>query len=125
MPPINLSLALRALSPSSFTYDQLFGSPAFLLPYRPAMSLWFPNVLALPKNHNLSRTIGPPSAKLASQFLMSAGTSVIPKARNWSSRLFPCDHFPAVLKNVDPLKVLPPVLGMMLKEGPPRSVSPN
>ena len=36
----------------------------------------------------------------------------------------PCDHLPAVLTNAVPLNVLPPVLGMMLNAGPPRSLSP-
>ena len=52
---------------------------------------------------------------------MSPGGSVMPTRRSSSSRLLPCDHLPAVLTNAVPLNVLPPVLGMMLNAGPPRS----
>jgi hypothetical protein len=99
--------------------------PAFAFAYTPATSLWLPNVRTTLKNHSLSRLIGPPSAKLVSQFLMILGTSVMPKARRPSSRLSPCDHPPAVLPNTVPLNVLPPVFGTRLNCGPPRSVSPR
>ena len=56
-----------------------------------------PCVRALAKNHTLSRLIGPPMLKLVSQLVRSVGGCVMPKLRNWSSRLFDVAQSPDVL----------------------------
>src|SRR4029079_8452494 len=69
--------------------------------------------------------IGPPMAKLLSQFLRSAGASPKLSDLRWSSILLDWPHCPAKLPKYSPVHQLPPVFGMMLNAGPPRSASPR
>src|SRR5215212_9592983 len=67
--------------------------------------------------------MGPLNAKFVSQLRMSAARSVKPKLWSSASMFDPCDHLPAMLPKYEPAKLLPPVFGIMLKAGPPRSTS--
>ena len=89
------------------------------------MSVYSPSVRATPKNHTLSRLIGPPIEKLVSQFLMILVGAGMPNDFSTSSTLLLCDHYPARLAKKVPANMLPPVLGTMLNCGPPRSASPS
>src|SRR6185295_2567813 len=121
----NLAEELRTRTPSSLTHAQAFGSPTFLFANWFAASIAEPIVRVLAKNHSRSRLMGPPTARLASQFFLSAGASAKPRARRRSSTLDDWPQSPAKLPKKLPLNVLPPVLGMMLNVGAPRSDSPR
>src|ERR1051325_2080900 len=84
-----------------------------------------PVLRTLAKNQTRSRLMGPPSEKLPSQFLTSEGRSANPRDCSRLSMLDDCPHCPAQLKKALPLNVLPPVLGIMLNDGAPRSASPS
>ena len=49
----------------------------------------------------------------------------MPKLLSSSSRLSPCDHSPAELKNAWPEKTLPPVRGTIFTLAAPTSASPS
>jgi hypothetical protein len=124
-PLTSLLVALRTRTLSSRTQRHSFGLPAFRLANWFCVSRWFPTVREFAKNQMRSFRIGPPSETLLSQFLRSAGASAKPIARSGASMLVAWPHSPAKLPKYMPLNVLPPVFGMMLNVGAPRSDSPS
>ncbi len=118
-------MSFRTRTLSSFAQDQRAALPTFLFAYWFCVSTKLPVVRVFTKNQRRSRLIGPPIEKLASQFFKVAGASAKPRARSSSSMLLAWPNLPAQLPKTFPLKLLPPVFGMMLKDGAPRSTSPR
>src|SRR5262245_18459392 len=84
------------------------GSPAFLLTHMLATFCRLTMLRYVPKNHSLSRTIGPPNARLGSHSFLVEFVAVRPLSRTSVERLPPCNALPVPLTYMFPWNSLPP-----------------
>ncbi|PYR18172.1 MAG: hypothetical protein DMF94_21035 [Acidobacteria bacterium] len=79
----------------------------------------------VPKNHSLSRTIGPPNEGLTSHSFWIEFAAVSPFACTSDVRLLPWNELPVPLTKKVPANRLPPCLPTRFICGPPVVASPS
>src|SRR6185503_8414168 len=105
----------RPSLPSAGRYVHFVGSPAFRLVHMLDTFCRLLKYRNVPKNHSLSRTMGPPNDGLTSHSFLIELVAVSPEP----SMLLPCNASPVPLMKKPPAKVLPPCLVTMFICGPP------